>query len=346
MSFSEKATGEPPVATNDQPVIRTLTVPTGQVNWGVLGPLILRTLITDRRVSTGQQFVGNYRMFHLIRAGAIYEIWAVRPISETTVYAMKWLPPGPKYSRQMVSELRREYQVGVALDHPAVIRTFEFNTTANGAYLLLELFKVPNLKQQIVADHDSLQHRAKEILTGAAAGLTHLHERGWVHRDIKPDNFLLRDDNVVKLIDFNLARKPPSAIVRLLGIKSTVQGTHSYMAPEQIRGQAVGFAADIYSFGCMVHEFFAGKPPFTANSKNELLQRHLRSKPPDLTVFDKNITPEFAHYVQTMMAKDPRERPANMKDVMMEIKTQRIHYNKPQPPPERPAEGDAEPNQG
>jgi len=277
-------------------------------------------------------------MFHLIRAGAIYEIWAVRPISETTAYAMKWLPPGSKYTRHNVAELRHEYHVGSALDHPAVIDTIEFGTTANGAFLLLELFKVPNLKQQIVAEHASLLCRAKEILTGAAKGLTHLHDKGWVHRDIKPDNFLLRDDNVVKLIDFNLARRPPGALGKLFGMKTKVQGTHSYMAPEQIRGQTVGFAADIYSFGCMVYEFFASKPPFTANSPTELLQRHLRSRPPDLTVVDKNITPEFARYVQAMMAKEPQERPATMKEVMLEIKTQRIYYNKPQPPPDEPAD--------
>ena len=271
-------------------------------------------------------------MYHLIRAGAIYEIWAVRPMSETTAYAMKWLPPGPKYSRSTVSELRHEYQVGISLDHRAVIRTIEFNTTSNGAYLLLELFKVPNLKQQIVAGHRKLQHRSRAILMEAAGGVAHLHDKGWVHRDIKPDNFLLNDENDVKLIDFNLARKPAGALGKLFGGRSRVQGTHSYMAPEQIRGQSVDARADVYSFGCMVHEFFSGKPPFTANSPNELLQRHLRGKPPDLTVVDKNITPEFARYVQSMMAKEPKDRPASMKDVMMEFKTQKMFYNTPQPP--------------
>jgi eukaryotic-like serine/threonine-protein kinase len=283
-------------------------------------------------VASQQQFVGNYRMYHLIRAGALYEIWAVRPMAETTAYALKWLPPGAKYSRHAVAELKHEYNVGVLLDHPACIKTYDFGTSSNGAYLLLELFKVPNLKQQIVLNHKGLHHRAEEILTAAAAGMTHLHSKGWIHRDIKPDNFLLNDDNVVKLIDFNLARKPPGALGKLLGMKSTVQGTHSYMAPEQIRGQQVDCRADIYSFGCMIHEFMSGKPPFTANSPNELLQRHLKNRPPDLTVVDKNITPEFARFVTSMMAKDAKDRPATMKDVMMEIKTQRIFHNKPQPP--------------
>lgn len=272
-------------------------------------------------------------MYHLIRAGAIYEIWAVRPPADNTAYAMKWLPPGNKYSRSTVNELKHEYTVGKSLDHPDIIKTYEFGNTSNGAYLLLELFKVQNLKQQIISNgYKKLQYRAKEILANAAAGLAHMHEKGWVHRDIKPDNFLLGDDNSVKLIDFNLARKPPGALSKLMGSKSPVQGTPSYMAPEQIRGQQVDGRADVYSFGCMIYEFFSGKTPFTANTPNELLQRHLRSKPPVLTVVDKNITPEFSNYVQRLMAKDAKERPANMKDVMMELKTQNMFYNKPKPP--------------
>jgi serine/threonine protein kinase len=280
-----------------------------------------------------QQIVGNYRMYHLIRAGAMYEIWAVRPMSENTAYAMKWLPPGPKYSRAAVNELKHEYTVGASLDHPNIIKTIEFGNTNNGAFMLLELFKVPNLKQQIISGgYKKLQHRAKAILTACAAGLAHVNEKGWVHRDIKPDNFLLRDDNTVKLIDFNLARKPAGGLSKLFGAKTKVQGTHSYMSPEQIRGQQVDARADVYSFGCMLHEFFSGKPPFTANSPNELLQRHLTTRPQPLTVFDKNITPEFAAYVARMMAKEVKDRPASMKDVMMEIKTQRMFYNQPQPP--------------
>jgi serine/threonine protein kinase len=287
-------------------------------------------------VPAAQQIVGNYRMFHLIRAGAIYEIWAVRPVSENTPFAMKWLPPGPKYDRSNISELKHEYQVGLPLDHPSVIKTIDFGNTNNGAFMLLELFKVPNLKQQIISGgYKKLAHRAKAILSAAAAGIAHLNDKGWIHRDIKPDNFLLRDDDVVKLIDFNLAMKPAGGLSKLFGGKTRViKGTHSYMSPEQIRGQSLDVRADVYSFGCMMHEFFTGKAPFSANSPNELLQRHLSNKPQPLTVFDKNITPEFSAYVLSMMAKEPAGRPNNMKDVMMEIKTQRIFYNPPQPPTE------------
>jgi serine/threonine protein kinase len=290
-------------------------------------------------VAAAQQFVGKYRLFHLIRGGKFYEIWAVRPPADNTVFAMKWLPKGENYVREHINGLKHEYQVGSALDHRACIRTYEFDNTSNGAYMLLELFKTPNLKQQLISGgYKKLAYRAKEILCECAGSLAHMHEKGWIHRDIKPDNFLVRDDNIVKLIDFNLARKPAGGLSRLFGGKVEVAGTHSYMSPEQIRGQTQDARADVYSFGCMVHEFFSGKPPFTANTPNELLQRHLSTKPQPLTVFDKNITSEFASYVLKLMSKDAANRPDNMKDVMMEIKTQKIFYNAPQ----RPSETDAE----
>jgi serine/threonine protein kinase len=291
-----------------------------------------------------QQFVGGYRMYHLIRAGAIYEIWAVRPMSETTAYAMKWLPPGPKHSRSALADLKHEFVVGSTLDHRAVIKTMEFGQTNNGSFMLLELFKTLNLKQQVIAGgHKKMLYRARDVVLEAAAGLAHFHEKGWVHRDVKPDNFLVSNDNIVKLIDFNLARRPPSGLSKLFGGGGkVVQGTPSYIPPEQIRCQPFDQRADIYSFGCVVYEVLSGKTPFTASSRNELLQRHLSSRPPDLTVIDKNITPDLSAYVQRMMAKDPKDRPDNMRDVMMELKAKSWFYNKPQPVVEEDKKGKAE----
>ena len=287
------------------------------------------------------EIVGDYRLYHLIRAGAVYEIWAVRRVSGSDVFAMKWLPrDSQKYSRQAVAELKHEYQVGKSLDHPEVITTYDYGNAKNGAWLLMEFFKTPNLKQQIVADVRALQWRVKTVLTNAAAGLAHMHDQGWVHRDIKPDNYLINDENEVRLIDFTIAAKTTGAIGKLLGGKTKVQGTYSYMGPEQIRGQGVDPRDDIYSFGCLAHEVLAGKLPFTANSPPELLQRHLKQKPPSLTVVDKNIHPDFAAFVARMMAKRREDRPQSMKEVMVKIKSEPIFYTQPEKPTEDEAAED------
>lgn len=284
------------------------------------------------------QSVGPYRMFHLIRAGATYEIWIVRPMSDNEVYAMKWLPRGPQYSRATVTGLRHEHLVGQSLDHHNVIRTHEFGTCRDGAYLIMELFRYPNLKQRIQAGVEKLHYFVPQILSRAAAGLAHMHEKGWVHRDIKPDNFLVDDDHDVRLIDFNLSRRTQGRLGRIFGGRGKVQGTPSYIAPEQIRGQACDHRTDIYSFGCVVFELLHGRPPFTATSANELLNKHLRAKPPLLTVYNKDIDPSFAEMVQRMMAKDPKDRPDSLDELVREMRLYEVfRTTPPKPPPETQA---------
>lgn len=285
------------------------------------------------------EIVGDYRLYHLIRAGALYEIWAVRPVSGNESFAMKWLPrDSSKYSAAGAKELKHEYNVGKALDHPQVINTYDYGNGKAGAWLLMEFFKTPNIKQQITANVKALQWRVKDVLTNAAAGLSHMHERGWVHRDVKPDNYLMNDENEVRLIDFTIAAKQTGGLGKLFGSKTKVQGTYSFMGPEQIRGQGVDPRDDIYSFGCMAYEVLAGKLPFTANTPQELLQRHLKARPPSLTVIDKNIHPDFASYVMKMLAKKREDRPQSMKEVMVKIRSEPVFYSQPSKPEESPSE--------
>ncbi len=282
-------------------------------------------------MSTGREFVGPYRLFHLIRAGALFEIWAVRPVAENTVYAMKWLPPGVHHSRTAAAELKHEYSVGKTLDHPSVIKTFDYGTGKDGTYMVMEFFKTPNLKQQINEGADRLHFRLEAILVAAAKALDYMHDQGWVHRDIKPDNYLVREDNEVRLIDFNLSQKIKKGLAKVFGGKGKIQGTYSYMAPEQIRGKHLDERSDIYSFGCMVYELLTGKLPFTANNSNELLNKHLKAKPPQLSVLNKNVQPEFATLVNRMLAKDPADRPGTLKEFMVDLKRGRCFYIKPKP---------------
>jgi len=270
-------------------------------------------------------------MFHLIRVGATYEIWAVQPLDESASYAMKWLPPGEKYSRQAANELKHEYNVGKSLEHKSIIKTYDFGTCKDGAYLTMELFKTPSLKQQISDGYERLHFRLEEILTGAALALEYMHKQGWTHRDVKPDNYLVNDDNKVRLIDFTIARKIPKGMSKMFGGKAPVQGTYSYMSPEQIRGKEVDARADIYSFGCMIYELMTGKLPFTASSSTELLNKHLKARPPELSMLQKNIKPEFGKLVHRMLAKDPNDRPETLMEFYRELAGRCFHI-KPKPP--------------
>jgi len=271
-------------------------------------------------------------MFHMIRVGATYEIWAVQPLGENASYGMKWLPPGEKHTRLASNELKHEYNVGKSLEHESIIKTYDFGTGKDGTYLTMELFKTPNLKQQIIEGVEKLHYRLEKILTGAAMALEHMHGQGWTHRDVKPDNYLVNEKNEVRLIDFTIARKIPKGLGKMFGGKAPVQGTYSYMSPEQIRGKEVDARADIYSFGCMVYELMTGKLPFTATSSTELLNKHLKARPPELSMLQKNIQPAFGRLVHRMLSKDPKDRPDSLLEFYREMKAGRCFHLKPKPP--------------
>jgi len=284
-------------------------------------------------MSTGRkEFVGRFRLYHLVRVGATYEIWAVRPLDDNTAYAMKWLPPGENHTRRASSDLKHEFSVGKSLEHKAIIKTYEFGTGKDGTYLTMEFFKTPSLKEQIVEGVERLHYRLQEILCNAVLGLEHMHKQGWTHRDIKPDNYLVNEKNEVRLIDFTLARRIPKGFSKLLGSKAPVQGTYSYMAPEQIRGKEVNASADIYSFGCMVYELMTGKLPFTASSSSELLNKHLKARAPELSMLQKNIQPEFGKLVHRMLAKEAKDRPESLMEFYRELKAGRCFHVTPKPP--------------
>jgi serine/threonine-protein kinase len=188
----------------------------------------------------------------------------------------------------------------------------------------MDFFNAPNIKQLFRQDPDRIKKYHQQIIEQAAEGLGHLHEVGWVHRDVKPDNFLLDEDGTLKLIDFAIAQKMKKKGWGLLSKKNAVQGTRSYMAPEQIRGDSVDARADIYRLGCVIFEIFSGRLPFTGNTADELLTKHLRAPVPSVAAFCDDVTPEFAKLVARMMAKKAEARPESMGKFRTELDNIRI----------------------
>jgi serine/threonine-protein kinase len=163
-----------------------------------------------------------------------------------------------------------------------------------------------------------------KIVERAAMGLGHVHEQGWVHRDVKPDNFLVNEHDDLKLIDFALAEKKKTGFAKMFGGRSKVQGTRSYMSPEQIRGQALDHRADIYSLGCTIFEALAGRPPYTGTSTNDLLNKHLRNQPPSLEAINRNVTTEFSNLIKRTLAKEKEERPQSLIEFLRDMMSIRV----------------------
>jgi serine/threonine-protein kinase len=209
---------------------------------------------------------------------------------------------------------------------------YEFNIHRNTPYIVMEFLTPSSMKQVIRDKREQFAWQIPDIIQHAAEGLSYFHHRGWLHRDIKPDNFLLGDEGEVKLIDFSIAQRQKRGLSKLLFGRSKVQGTLSYMSPEQIRGKALDPRADIYSFGCTVFELVTGRLPYTGTSSPELLNKHLKASVPLIIAADDNVTPQFSELIANTMAKLPAQRPESMDHFIKELAKIRVFHNRPRKP--------------
>lgn len=271
--------------------------------------------------------IGPYRLLKLIRAGSATHVWEAMNPADNKRLAIKSLQPDYCKDKNEIAGLKHEHAVGSTLDHPNVNPVFEYDMVRDVPFVVMNYFKAPNLKQSIRQFPELVAEFREQIIRQAAAGLHHLHEKGWVHRDVKPDNFLMNDKGEVRLIDFALGTKlkAKSKLGGMFGGKSKkIVGTRSYMSPEQIRGEHVGRQADLYGLACVIFELFAARPPFTGTNANDLLTKHLRAPIPALASVTEDVTPEFSRLVTKAMAKKAEKRHDTVADFLEELDSIRM----------------------
>jgi len=280
-------------------------------------------------VSVGRNFIGPFQLLRLIRAGSTTQVWeALRSSKSKERIALKVLLQEYRTDKHEIEQLRHEANVGKELNHPNVIKIFGFHEDEGLPLVAMELSTARNLKIELRERKDEIKSSVVPIIRGCAEGLQHLHSKGWVHCDVKPDNFLADDQANIKLIDFSIAvkaQKRKKGIGKLFARKQKkAAGTRSYMAPEQIRREALDIRCDIYGLGCVIFELMAGRTPFSGTSPDDLLNRHLHQTPPSLES-TSDSSKEFAAMVRKMMAKDPDDRYQNISRFLLDLAKTEIY---------------------
>lgn len=264
----------------------------------------------------------------LLGNGQSSQVWEVVELTSHRHFAMKILTTENAKKRDLRASLFHEAEVGIEMAHANVIKIMLVNKDSVHPHYIMEFFPAGSLKARLMRkDFEFLKKHMHSILKQAATGLAYMNASGWVHRDVKPDNFLVNAAGELRIIDFALAQRVRSDnfFTRLFRRKGSVQGTRSYMAPEQIRGLPLDGRADIYSFGATAYEMTTNRPPFRANSNPELLQKHISERPQTPAVHNPDLTEEFCKLVLKMLEKKPEDRPQSFHEVLMALNPIRIY---------------------
>ena len=283
--------------------------------------------------TTSDDRIGGYRYVRTIHPGHTSVVMEVVQEGTQRRFALKQLLASRAEDRDEYRAFMHEAKLGMELRHPNLIRVHDIVKDRVQPYFVMELFGGQHLKLSIARPsvYPLPTRQLHRIIEQATLALSYMHEKGWVHRDVKPENILFNKSGEVRVIDYALARRVASGFLKLFSGKVPRQGTRTYISPEQIRCEAPAPSSDIYSLGITCYELACGRPPFRANSSQELLEKHLNERPLPVTNHNKRVTPEFNDLVLKMIQKRPVDRFSSLDEFLSRFRSIRIFQDDPDP---------------
>jgi serine/threonine protein kinase/dipeptidyl aminopeptidase/acylaminoacyl peptidase len=265
-------------------------------------------------LSTGTKLDG-YEILGLLGSGGMGEVYRARDAQLKRDVAIKVLPSFISADADRLRRFQQEAQAAAALNHPNILAVFQLGSYQGAPYLVSELLEGSTLRELL--QQGPLPVR-KSIDYGVqiARGMAAAHDKGIVHRDLKPENLFVTRDGHVKILDFGLARMArreatpddPGATLTSATDPGVVMGTAGYMAPEQVRGEAVDHRADIFAFGAILYEMLTGTRSFRKPTSAETMTAILKEDPPPISQIMPNTPPGLQRVVHRCLEKNPAQR--------------------------------------
>jgi len=267
------------------------------------------TVTSDPRIGTLVQ--GRYRILERMGAGGMGVVYRGERTELGRAVAVKFLHGWVAEDPNTQKRFRIEAQAMSQLSHPCCVSIIDFGVEGGAPFMVMDFVTGRTLRSRVHEGGALPVKQALSILRQVLAGLAHAHERGIVHRDIKPDNIILTEavglGEQVRILDFGLARLRDTAPGLTQGMPV---GTPNYMAPEQIRGEEVDARTDLYSAGVMLFELLTGQKPFNSERAAAVMLMHQESPPPSLSSVRPGVafSPELERLVSRVLAKKPEDR--------------------------------------
>jgi serine/threonine-protein kinase len=262
--------------------------------------------------------VRQWELGELIAAGRLTRVYRARPVGTPSDhpfgYAIKMLRPRWHDDPRALGLLRREAAVGRTVSHPHVVSVLAASVQRAPYYVVMPWLRGRPLKARLTADHFLPLHEALWVARQITLGLDALHQAGWMHGDVKPENVFVAPEGHVTLLDLGFARRTPEtgSIV-----DRCVMGTWTYIAPEMISSALrADIRSDLYSLGVLLYEMLSGRPPFPQTEPAELAAAHRHTAPQPLRELVPGLPLDVAQLVHRLLAKDPLRRPQTPGEVL------------------------------
>ncbi len=276
---------------------------------------------------------GRYTLLELIGRGGMGEVWRAHDPTVDRVVALKVLTPNVAGDEIYEERFRREAHAAAGLDEPHVVPIFDFGEVDGRLYVTMRLIQGHDLQTMLQAG-PLVPARAVLIIEQIASALHAAHRIGLVHRDVKPSNIRVAENDFAYLIDFGIARAAGESGLTSAG---AAIGTMAYMAPERFSTGQADPRADIYALTCVLYEALTGQQPYPGTSAEQQLAGHLSAPPPRPSLTQPGVPPAFDAVIATGMAKDPNQRYQTTLELAKAARTALTAPTIPIPQPTEPA---------
>ncbi|MBA4184904.1 MAG: protein kinase, partial [Acidobacteria bacterium] len=278
-------------------------------------------------LNNGQQ-IGHYKIHSAIGAGGMGEVFLAEDSRLNRRVALKVLPENIATDKDRLRRFEQEARAASALNHPNILTIYEFAAENEMYFLAAEFVEGETLRERLKGSPANLKS-ALEIAIQVASALDAAHRAGIVHRDIKPENVMIRPDGLVKILDFGIAKltekrnETDSEAATAIMVQTSpgmIIGTAAYMSPEQARGKQIDARTDIFSFGVMLYEMLAGKPPFDGENAMDVIGSILNKEPVPVRRQMPEVPQEIERIINKALRKDREERYQTAKDFLSDLK--------------------------
>lgn len=271
---------------------------------------------------------GRYELIEVIGEGGMAKVFKARCRILDRIVAVKILKDEFSRDKSFVEKFKTEALSAARITHPNIVNIYDVGQENDIYYIVMEYVEGQTLKEVIRRQAPLPVDKAVDIAIMICDGIHHAHEKGIIHRDIKPHNILITEHGMVKVADFGIARAMSNATITY---GNNIVGSVHYISPEQAKGEPINRTTDIYSVGCVLFEMLTGKVPFDAESPITVALKHIHDEPPSLRDINSSVPANLEGIINKAIQKVPAQRYATaeeMRNALLAYHTNRpIDYN-------------------